>query len=68
MRSMPNLLKEETTIGDLLSAMETQAKQSLKWGLWDDLTIAAQMKRLEITEIYSNDRDFDTIQGVKRIF
>ncbi|MBS7638389.1 type II toxin-antitoxin system VapC family toxin [Candidatus Bathyarchaeota archaeon] len=67
-RSMPNLLKAETTIVDLLSAMEIQTKQSLKWSLWDDLTIAAQMKRLGITEIYSNDRDFDTIQGVRRIF
>ncbi len=36
--------------------------------LWDDLVIASQMKRLGISEIYSNDRDFDKIPWVKRMF
>ncbi len=36
--------------------------------LWDDLVIAAQMHRLGIREIYSNDSDFDRIPGVQRLF
>lgn len=36
--------------------------------MWDDLVITAQMKRLGITEIYSNDKDFDRIPWIKRIF
>jgi predicted nucleic acid-binding protein len=36
--------------------------------IWDDLVIASQMKRMNITEIYSNNSDFDSIAGVKRIF
>lgn len=36
--------------------------------LWDDLVIASQMRRLGVNEIYSNDRDFDKIPWVKRMF
>ena len=36
--------------------------------MWDDLVIAAQMERLKLGEIYSNDRDFDKIRGLKRVF
>jgi predicted nucleic acid-binding protein len=36
--------------------------------MWDDIVIAAQMKRLKMKEIYSNDKDFDNIQWVKRLF
>ena len=43
-------------------------RHSLKWRFWDDLVIAAQMSRMGIREIYSNDKDFDKIPGVKRIF
>ncbi len=34
----------------------------------DNLMIAAQMRRLEISEIYSNDRDLDSIPEVRKIF
>lgn len=67
-RSLPNLVKADTSMADLLQAADLQAQHKLKWELWDDITIAAQMKRLNITEIYSNDADFDAIPGLKRIF
>lgn len=35
---------------------------------WDDAVIAATMERLEINEIYSNDRHFNKILGIKRVF
>jgi predicted nucleic acid-binding protein len=35
---------------------------------WDDLVIVAQMQREGISEIYSNDRDFDQVPGIKRFF
>jgi len=68
LRSLPNLIKVETTFMDFLQAQELLTKHDLDWKLWDDLIIAIQMKRLKISEIYSNDSDFDTIPGVKRIF
>ena len=68
LRSLPNLIKIETTFMDVLQAQELLTKHDLDWKLWDDLIIAIQMKRLKISEIYSNDSDFDTIPGVKRIF
>ena len=36
--------------------------------MWDDLVLAAQMDRLGVTEIYSNDADFDKLRGLKRVF
>jgi predicted nucleic acid-binding protein len=36
--------------------------------MWDDILIVAQMKRIGINEIYSNDKDFDRIPQIKRIF
>ena len=36
--------------------------------MWEDIVIASQMKRLDITEIYSNDEDFDKNPWIKRIF
>ena len=35
---------------------------------WDDAIIAAVMERLEVTAIYSNDRHFDRIPHLKRVF
>jgi len=59
----------ETTIGDYLEARRLAEEASLELtGMWDDLVIAAQMKRLRIEEIYSNDRDFDKIPGIRRLF
>lgn len=37
-------------------------------GKWGDAIITAQMKKLGIFEIYSNDADFDHIPNIKRIF
>jgi len=34
--------------------------------MWGDIVIAAQMKRLNIKEIYSNDNDFDKIPWIKK--
>lgn len=67
-RSLPNLIKADTSMADFLEAANLQAQHKLKWELWDDIVIAAQMKRLDINEIYSNDSDFDGIPGLKRIF
>ena len=36
--------------------------------MWDEMVIAAQMKRLNINEIYSNYSDFDKIPWIKRTF
>lgn len=68
LRSLVALDKHETTFVDLTSAYELQQVNNLPWRLWDDIVIAAQMNRLGIEEIYSNDADFDTIPHVKRIF
>jgi predicted nucleic acid-binding protein len=58
----------ETSRDDLTRAHDIKKEQSLPWSMWDDLVIAAQMERLEVGEIYSNDIDFDRINGLKRIF
>lgn len=58
----------ETSLGDIARAQEIKKEQSLPWSMWDDLVIAAQMERLKLGEIYSNDRDFDKIRGLKRVF
>ena len=68
LRSLPNLVKVDTTFLDFTQAQELCIEHNLHWGLWDDLIIAEQMKHLKIDEIYSNDVDFDTIPGIKRIF
>jgi len=41
---------------------------NLPWSMWDDLVLASQMDRLKVTEIYSNDSDFDMLKGLKKIF
>lgn len=68
LRSLPNLIKVDTTFTDFVEAQEFSIEHNIDWRLWDDLIIAVQMKRLRIDEIYSSDVDFDTIPGVKRIF
>lgn len=68
LRSLPNLIKVDTTFIDFVQAQEFCIKHNIDWRLWDDLIIAVQMKRLKINEIYSNDLDFEIIPGVKRIF
>ena len=58
----------ETTRDDVVGAQEIKKDQPLPWSMWDDLVIAAQMKRAKIDEIYSNDSDFDKIKGLRRVF
>jgi len=36
--------------------------------MWDDIVIAAHMRRLKIKKIYSNDEDLDRIPWIKRAF
>lgn len=65
LKSLPNLTKVETTFADyfvITTSRDVNANN------WDDLVIASQMGRFGINEIYSNDSDFDSIAGVKRIF
>ena len=68
LRSLPNLIKVETTFMDFVQAQEFGTEHNIDWRLWDDLVIAVQMKRLKSDEIYSNDIDFDQIPSIKRIF
>lgn len=68
LRSSPTIHKLETDFTDLVSAQKLQEEAGLRWEAWDDLVIATQMLRTGITEIYSNDKDFDTIPGIRRIF
>lgn len=66
LRSLPNLTKVETTFADYFDLTTTATK--IRADNWDDLVIASQMNRYGIREIYSNDSDFDSIPGIKRIF
>ena len=58
----------ETSFEDFQEAVRLRRRLNLSWRLWDDLVIAAQMKRLGVREIYTNDRDFDRIPLVEKIF
>lgn len=66
--SLPTLQKDEVTFGDFVAAITSQRTYNLSWKMWDDIVISSQMQRLGIREIYSNDTDFDRIEGLKRIF
>lgn len=68
LKHLTSLDKVETTMLDFEEAKSMQSTLKLSWSMWDDIVIAAQMQRLKIKEIYSNDKDFDKIQGVKRLF
>ena len=66
MESYASLGKIETTYAYLLAAQELEAKHPhLEFF---DRVYLAQMTRTGITEIYSNDRGFDRVKGIKRIF
>lgn|GEM_PF-6390875 len=43
-------------------------REGISLKMWDDLIIAAQMKREGIRIVVSNDRDFDRIDWVTRVF
>jgi len=68
LKRLTSLDKVETTVLDFEEARSVQSALKLSWSMWDDMVIAAQMKRLKMKEIYSNDKDFDNIQWVKRLF
>ena len=67
LRSMPSMSKAETTFSDFVRAREMVGDKG-DWKAWDDYVIAAQMERAGAKEIYSNDSDFDAIEGVMRVF
>jgi len=68
LKKLTALQKVETHMLDFEEARSIQLELSLPWSMWDDIVITAQMKRLNIKEIYSNDNDFDKIPWIKRIF
>ncbi|MDG7016438.1 MAG: type II toxin-antitoxin system VapC family toxin [Nitrososphaerota archaeon] len=67
LRSMPSMVKAETTFSDFVRAHEMIGEKG-DWGAWDDYVIAAQMERAGAKEVYSNDPDFDGIEGIRRVF
>jgi predicted nucleic acid-binding protein len=64
--SYPSLVKCETTYADELRAKELQRPYP-RLEFFDRVYVA-QMERLELTEIYSNDRAFDRVRKIRRIF
>lgn len=68
LQSLPKLLKDETRLEDFSTAIALSKKLGITLNKWDDLVIAAQMLRLDVSEIYSNDSDFDGMSGIRRIF
>ncbi|MBM1154853.1 type II toxin-antitoxin system VapC family toxin [archaeon] len=65
---LPNVIHVSTTYSDFLTALDLLEQLHLSHQLWDDAVLVAQMQRLHIREIYSNDRDFDHFPQVKRLF
>jgi len=57
--------KINTTWDDMLTALDDMEKHDM--GFVDALTLQT-MKKNNIKEIYSNDRDFDRIKWIKRIW
>jgi predicted nucleic acid-binding protein len=68
LQSLPKLTKDETRLEDFSAAIELSKKLGVSINKWDDFVIAAQMLRLNVNEIYSNDSDFDRISGIRRLF
>lgn len=68
LQSLPSLTKDETSFEDFTAAVLLAESHRMPWKMWDDLVIAAQMERLGLREIYSNDVDFDQIPGIRRVF
>jgi len=68
LKKLTTLQKIETHTLDFEEARSIQLQFNLPWSMWDDMVIAAQMKRLNLKEIYSNDNDFDKIPWIKRTF
>ena len=75
LESLPFLSKADTLFSDFVQGEALQQKEEEKTAgqkrsskNWDDFVITAQMHRLGLQEIYSNDDRFDSISGVTRIF
>jgi predicted nucleic acid-binding protein len=68
LKGLTSLQKIETSILDFEEARNMQQEYNLPWSMWDDMVIAAQMRRIGINKIYSNDEDFDKIPQIKRTF
>jgi len=66
LESYPTLKKCETTYEDELKAEDLKSRYSHLQ--FFDRVYLAQMLRLKLTEIYSNDRGFDKVSEIKRIF
>lgn len=64
--SYPSLRKSETTYADEQRAKELE--RSYPRLEFFDRVYLAQMERLKLAEIYSNDRALDRVKGIKRIF
>jgi len=64
--SYPSLRKSDTTYSDELRARELE-RTCPRLEFFDRVYVA-QMERLNVTEIYSNDRAFDKVKGIKRVF
>ncbi|MGQ9513501.1 MAG: type II toxin-antitoxin system VapC family toxin [Thermoproteota archaeon] len=68
LKRLTSLDKVETHILHFEEARAIQSELKLPWSMWDDIVIAAQMKVLDLKKIYSNDKDFDKIPWIKRMF
>jgi predicted nucleic acid-binding protein len=65
LNSYISMAKLSPSWDSFLPAIEETKKQGLSFV--DSLTLG-QMKMSQVNEIYSNDKDFDRIKGVKRIW
>ncbi len=70
LQSLPSIAKTDTVFADFVQAhkLGDSMKKDMWGNNWDDFVIAAQMSRLSLEEIYSNDADFDLIPSVSRVF
>ncbi|MDK2384287.1 MAG: type II toxin-antitoxin system VapC family toxin [Candidatus Korarchaeota archaeon] len=57
-----------TTFEDFMEALNYARRESVSLRMWDDLVIAAQMRREGIRIVVSSDRDFDRIDWIVRVF
>lgn len=64
--SYPSLQKLDTTYADEQRAKELEHSHPRLQ--FFDRVYLAQMERLKLTEIYSNDRAYGRVKGIKRIF
>ncbi len=58
----------ETGLEDFEEALREAERLGLSLSVWDDLVLAVQMRRIGVEEVLSNDRDFDLIPWVRRVF